>query len=110
MATASDLRRLAMALEGTTQTPHFDRAAFRVSRNYATLAADHKSANLKLLPDEQALIVEMHVGAFTPVAGKWGEQGWTTVQLAGVSNDVLTHALQMAWRHALPKTRTRKAR
>ena len=40
MAEARDLRRLALALDGTTETPHFDRAAFRVARTYATLAAD----------------------------------------------------------------------
>jgi hypothetical protein len=28
MATAADLRRAALALEGTTEYPHFDRAAF----------------------------------------------------------------------------------
>ena len=28
MATGNDLRRLALALEGTTEAPHFDRAAF----------------------------------------------------------------------------------
>jgi len=30
MATANDLRRLALALEGTSEHPHFDRAAFKV--------------------------------------------------------------------------------
>jgi hypothetical protein len=40
MATARDLRRIALSLEGTTEAPHFDRTAFKVSRIYATLAAD----------------------------------------------------------------------
>src|SRR4029079_5340633 len=40
MATASDLRRVALSLEGTTEAPHFDRAAFKVKRIYTTLAAD----------------------------------------------------------------------
>jgi hypothetical protein len=53
MATAKDLRRLALALEGTTEAPHFDRAAFKVTRIYVTLAADGKTANFKLTPDEQ---------------------------------------------------------
>jgi hypothetical protein len=29
MANAKDLRRMALALEGTTEAPHFDRAAFK---------------------------------------------------------------------------------
>jgi hypothetical protein len=39
MATGTDLRRMALALKGTTEGPHFDRAAFKVARIYVTLAA-----------------------------------------------------------------------
>lgn len=53
MATGSDLRRLALALEGTSEHPHFDRPAFKVARIYVTLAADKRSANFKFAPDEQ---------------------------------------------------------
>ena len=53
VATADDLRRIALSLAGTTEAPHFDRTAFKVKRIYATLAADGKTANLKLDPDEQ---------------------------------------------------------
>lgn len=102
MATAADLRKLALALEGTTETPHFDRAAFRVSRIYATLAADGKSVNLKFLPEEQQLRLEMMAGAAHPVPGKWGEQGWTTVMLSKVSKEVLAEALRSAWSLAQP--------
>jgi hypothetical protein len=44
MATGKDLRRIALALEGTTEAPHFDRAAFKVARIYVTLAADGHAA------------------------------------------------------------------
>ncbi|RYE78140.1 MAG: MmcQ/YjbR family DNA-binding protein, partial [Hyphomicrobiales bacterium] len=53
MATADDLRRIALSLDGTSEAPHFDRAAFKVKRIYVTLAADGRTANLKLTPDEQ---------------------------------------------------------
>jgi hypothetical protein len=46
MATAKDLRRIALSLEGTSEAPHFDRMAFKVARIYATLKADGKTANL----------------------------------------------------------------
>ena len=48
MATANDLRRMALKLEGTTEAPHFDRAAFKVARIYVTLAADGRTANFRL--------------------------------------------------------------
>jgi len=40
MATVQDFRRVALALDGTIEAPHFDRTAFKVRRIYATLAAD----------------------------------------------------------------------
>ena len=52
MATARDLRRIALSLDGTVEAPHFDRTAFKVKRIYATLAADGLTANLMLTPDE----------------------------------------------------------
>lgn len=62
MANAKDLRRMALALEGTTEAPHFDRAAFKVTRIYVTLAADGRTAAQCLGPagldDGQALGIE----------------------------------------------------
>src|SRR6218665_2925693 len=40
MTTASEFRAIAMSLPESTEAPHFDRAAFKVKRIYATLAAD----------------------------------------------------------------------
>jgi hypothetical protein len=102
MARASDLRRLALALEGTTENPHFDRAAFRVRRIYVTLAADGKTANFKFTPDEQALKCSVLPAAFRPVEGGWGRQGWTTATLSELNAADLRDALQLAWRHATP--------
>lgn len=102
MATADDLVRLAMALEGTTSAPHFDRTAFKVKRTFATLAADRASVNLKLTPDEQELKCLTAPESFEPVPNAWGRQGWTTVRLAAIPVDELEAALKLAWTHALP--------
>lgn len=103
MVDASDLRRVAMSLEGTTEAPHFDRAAFKVSRIYATLAADGLTANLGLTSDEQEFKVMMAPQAFAPIPNAWGRKGWTTMTLAAVDEAELRAALEMAWQHALPK-------
>ena len=79
MATAKDFRRIAVALDGTSEAPHFDRTAFKVRRIYATLAPDGKTANLMLTRDEQALKCEVAPEAFFPVANPWGVRGATTV-------------------------------
>ena len=103
MATGDDLRRIALALEGTSEAPHFDRAAFRVARIYVTLAADGQTANLKLEPGEQEFKCLLAPEVFSPVPGGWGRMGWTTVNLANAEIAELQAVLEMAWRHALPK-------
>ena len=110
MATANDLRRLALALEGTSEHPHFDRAAFKVARIYATLAADGCSANFKFTPDEQDFKCMMAPDAFQPVPNAWGQQGWTTATLSKMSAGELSDALAMAWTHAVPKPKARRRR
>jgi YjbR protein len=108
MAKAADLRRIALALAGTVEMPHFDRAAFKVARIYVTLAADGRSANFKLTPDEQDFKCMMAPEAFAPVPGGWGRQGWTTAMLAALSVAELKDTLKTAWRHAVSKRSSRR--
>lgn len=103
MAAAADLKRLALALPGTSEVPHFDRAAFRVNRIYATLSADGLTANLKLTPDEQEFKCQLAPDIFQPVDNAWGRQGWTTTALGPATEQVLDAALSMAHRHAVDK-------
>ena len=105
MATGAELRKAALALEGTVEAPHFDRSAFKVSRIYATLSADGLTANLKFRPDEQEFKCMLAPSAFAAVPNAWGRQGWTTVLLAELSERELVSALERAWKHALPRTR-----
>ena len=108
MATSADYRRIAMSLPETTEVPHFDRAAFKVARIYATLAADGKTANFKFTPDEQELKCLTAPEAFAPVPNAWGKQGWTTATLAKLTPGELKSALETAWRHGLSKARKSK--
>jgi hypothetical protein len=102
MTTAAQFRRIALSLEGTSEAPHFDRAAFKVKRIYATLAADGRTANLKFAPDEQEMKCLLAPEAFAQIPNAWGKQGWTTVTLAKASAAELRAALEMAWLHAVP--------
>src|SRR6476661_8926673 len=103
MATAKDLRRIALSLEGTSEAPHFDRAAFKVTRIYVTLAADGKTANFKFTPDEQEFKCMLLPEAFAPVPNAWGQQGWTTATLSALSGADLQSAIETAWQHAAQK-------
>jgi len=107
MASAADLRRIALSLEGTTEAPHFDRAAFKVARIYVTLPAHGQTANLKLTPEEQELKCMVAPEIFASVDNAWGRQGWTEMTLAPATSEDLHAALQMAYAHALPKSKKR---
>jgi hypothetical protein len=109
MATGNDLLRLALSLEGTTEAPHFDRSAFKVSRIYVTLAADGKTANFKFTADEQEFKCMLAPEAFAPVPGGWGRMGWTTATLSKLKLAELKVALETAYQHALsPKRRPKR--
>ena len=105
MATGSDLRRLALALDGTTEAPHFDRAAFKVARIYVTLAADGKTANLKFTPDEQEFKCMVAPDAFVPVPNAWGKKGATTATLSKLKPAELKTALEMVAQPKKPRRR-----
>ena len=107
MATADDVRRLALLLEGTTEAPHFERTAFKVARIYATLPPDGLTANVKLAPDEQDLKCLLAPEAFSPIPNAWGKQGWTIATLAELSHAELKDVLTLAWRHGAAKKRKR---
>ena len=103
MATAADLRRLALALEGTSERPHFDRAAFKAVRTYVTLAPDGKTANFKFTPEEQEFKCMLAPEAFAAIPNAWGRQGWTTATLSKLSKAELRDALKIAWVHGAAK-------
>lgn len=98
---AAQLRTIVLAMDGVIEKPHFDRAGFKVKRNFATLAADQLTVNLLLLPEEQELRCEIHPDAFEPVPNKWGERGWTIMKLAHVEADAAQSAIEAAWHNGI---------
>ena len=96
--TGDAFRALALALPGTTEKPHFNRTAFRARRQFATLAPDGASANLLLTPDEQEHWCTLS-DAVSPVPNKWGQQGWTTLDLARADDDIVAAMLATARRN-----------
>jgi hypothetical protein len=105
VASARGLRRIALSFTGTTEALHFERTALKVRHIYATLAADGRTANLMLAPDEQALKCLVAPKAFVPNA--WGRRGAATVTLSKVNPHELKAALQIAGRNAVAKTPSR---
>ena len=108
MADGADLRRMALALPGTTEAPHFDRAAFKADRIFVTLDASERTANFKFTPDEQEFKCQLAPEVFKPIDNGWGRQGWTTAILAAATADDLQAALEMAHAHAVGKPKRKR--
>ena len=109
-STRDDFRRIALSLEGVEEASHMGQADFRVrGRVFATLAAQSQGyGNLLLSPEQQAVFVEELPHIFIPIAGGWGRMGMTHVVLSKASEDVLSGALQAAWK--LRKEKNARAR
>ena len=108
MADAADFRRIAFALPGVAEYPHFDRRAFKARVTFATLSPDERAANIKFAPDEQALKCAVAPDAFSVLDNAWGRRGWTCASLAALSEAELKAALEMAWRHGAAKPKAKR--
>jgi hypothetical protein len=95
-----DFRRIALSFEGAEESSHMGQPDFRVGgKIFATLASAKQGyGNVKLTPEQQAAFVEELPEVFVPVHGGWGRMGMTHVRLAAANEDVLTGALQTAWK------------
>lgn len=103
--TASDFRKLALALPEAIEGSHMAHPDFRAGgKIFATLDVPEKGwAMVKLTPEEQALFCEEAPEMFAPAAGAWGRGGATLVKLKAARKAVLRSALLAAWRHRAPK-------
>ncbi|UXN72818.1 MmcQ/YjbR family DNA-binding protein [Devosia sp. A8/3-2] len=90
---------------GTTEAPHFERAAFKVDRIFVTPAGDGLSANLALTPDEQEFKCQLAPQIFQPINNAWGRKGWTSIMLANANEADSAAVLVMAHVHAVGKVR-----
>lgn len=108
--TPAGFRRLALALEGVSEEAHHGHPDFRVAgRVFASLGyPDRHWGMVTLTPDQQQAQVRDHPGTFVPAAGKWGEQGATTVRLDVVDEETLGEALTLAWQNATAKGPVRR--
>lgn len=103
--TAADFRRIALSLDGVEEYSHAGLPAFRVGgRKFASLASQAAGyGNLMLTLEQQAAFVEEAPEIFLPIPGGWGKMGHTHIRLAAANKDVLTGALQTAWKLRVDK-------
>ncbi len=102
MATAADLRRLALALPDAAEGSHMGQVDVRVAgRIIATIHAGDRQGMIRLPRELQLRLVAEQPEAFAPANGAWGRQGCTIVQFAAVGAAQLRSALSAAWQLAI---------
>ena len=97
-------RKLALALPEAEEKSHFGKADFRLRNKIFATVLDAKTGVVKLLPEQQDLLVASEPQIFSAIKGGWGNQGWTRVELSLADEITVQSALRMAWRNVAPKT------
>src|SRR5689334_16954712 len=103
---ASNFRRIALALPEAIEGAHHGHADFRVGKRvFATIGYPDKTWGMvKLTPEQQSMLVDAEPDIFRPVPGGWGKSGSTNVRLNKADAKTLHSALSMAWRNVAPKS------
>lgn len=107
--TATEFRRLALALSGAIEAAHMGHPDFRVGgKIFATLGYPRAGFGVVMLtPEQQELFVRSEPKTFEPVPGGWGRQGSTRVTLRSAKTSAVREALKVAWSNRAAKSRAK---
>ncbi len=104
MISLPQLRKLALSFPETTEDSHFEKTSFRVKKKiFVTYDAKNNRACLKLSLSNQDLFSLHDKATIYPVPNKWGQHGWTFVELNTILEDVLKDAVKSAYTEVVPK-------
>jgi len=103
MITIEQARRMALALPGTEEKPHFHLTSFRVKNKiFSTIHADKNYMMVKLTPLDQSVFCSYNKEVIFPVPGGWGRAGATFINLKKVRKSMFIDALTTAWKTTAP--------
>ncbi len=92
---------LALSFHGATEGRHGGHPDFRAAgKVFASMGfKGPDSATVKLTPEQQEMLVAAEPAIFTPVAGTWGQRGYTMIHLPAADETTMKSALAMAWKN-----------
>ena len=96
-------RKLALELPEAVEKSHLGKADFRMKNKIFATLLDADAGVVKLLPEQQAMMIAGEPKMFSAIKGGWGNQGWTRVDLNLADSVTLQSALRAAWRNVAPK-------
>lgn len=104
MISADSFREFALSLPEVEEEPHFDITSFRLKKKiFATLNAPQHRATIRFTAELQDVFISMGNGAVYAVPNKWGQYGWTNVNLETADWELCKDALRTAWWEIAPK-------
>lgn len=105
MVPFAKLESIALSFPEVTVAPHFEKISFRVKNKiFITYDTKHHKATVKLAKNDQDEFSDMAENIIYAVDNKWGQQGWTIVELDTVSEKLLEKLLIAAYCEVAPKT------
>lgn len=103
MVTFAEFRALALSFPEATEEPHFEKTSFRVKKKiFATFDGSNLRACVKLSEVDQNVFSCAAKDIIYPVANKWGNQGWTIIEMRTVHPDLFADALTTAYCEVAP--------
>jgi hypothetical protein len=102
-------RKLALSFPEVEEQDHWGKPSYRVKKKiFATVWLKEKKVVLKLSAIDQSVFCDFKGGVFYPVAGAWGKQGWTMVDLTKVRKDMFKDAMELSFKTVAPKAIVKK--
>lgn len=111
MVTVAAFRKLAMAVDGAVEAPHFDLTSFRLDgKIFATLSEKEARAMIKLTPEQQEMLTTAEPGVFQRIPNAWGDKGATWMHLKQADAKTAQSALQLSVANLAKPKRASKLR
>lgn len=98
------LRKIALSLPQTTENPHFEKISFRVNKKiFVTYDSTLNRACFKFSAQDQDVFTTSFKKVVYPVPNKWGQLGWTYVEMMILPLPALKAMLIAAYCEVAPK-------
>ena len=98
MSNSKTFRELALSFPDVTEAKHFDRAAFKAKKIFATLQEEANIGMLQLSPIDQSLYCKIDAEIIYPVPGGWGLKGATYIDLKKIKKPLLKEMMTIAYK------------
>lgn len=107
MISLRTFRELALSFAEVTEQPHFEKTSFRVKKKiFVTLDETKHIACVKLAATDQSVYSLIDKTIIWPVPNKWGQQGWTLIDLKKIKKELLKEIVAAAYCEVAPNALT----